>query len=212
MQEGERVKATPTENEPPSRVPAGAEPDGEVRGRWPWAERAVWTERMLAALERGPKHGRWHCLIDKVYAPRTLWAAWEKVAANDGAAGVDQVSIARFAQTAVPELEILPAPVARGSLRATAGAQSMDTQTRQCGKATAGHPGGARPHRADGAADGAGADLRARLRARKLWLPARSWLPASAGPGGATARRRLHPRGGRRPEKLLGTMFILHPG
>ena len=107
MQEGEGVKATSLENEPPSRVPAGAELDGEVRGRWPWAERAVWTERMLEALERGVKHGRWHCLIDKVYAPRTLWAAWEKVAANDGAAGVDQVPIGRFAQAAQAELETL---------------------------------------------------------------------------------------------------------
>jgi RNA-directed DNA polymerase len=35
-------------------------------------------------------------LIDKVYAPRTLWAAWERVAANQGAAGIDRMSIERF--------------------------------------------------------------------------------------------------------------------
>jgi RNA-directed DNA polymerase len=108
------VKSTPPENEPPSRVPIGAEPDGEIRGRGPWVERAVWTERMLEALERGPKNGRWHCLIDKVYAPRTLWAAWEKVAANEGAAGVDQVSIARFAQTAGPEWETISRQMREG--------------------------------------------------------------------------------------------------
>ncbi len=72
---------------PPERVPAGDSLDGDIRGRWPWVERAVWTERMLEALEKGPKNGVWHSLIDKVYAPRTLWAAWEKVAANAGAAG-----------------------------------------------------------------------------------------------------------------------------
>jgi RNA-directed DNA polymerase len=69
---------------------------------------------MLEALERGPKHGRWHCLIDKVYAPRTLRAAWEKVAANDGAAGVDRVTIARFARDAVAELETLSRQLREG--------------------------------------------------------------------------------------------------
>jgi len=39
----------------PMRVPAGAVPVGEVRARWEWAEPAVWTERMLAALEDGVK-------------------------------------------------------------------------------------------------------------------------------------------------------------
>ena len=42
---------------------------------------------MLETLERGPKNGVWHSLIDKVYAVRTLWAAWEKVQANGGAGG-----------------------------------------------------------------------------------------------------------------------------
>ena len=106
MQEGEGVKTKPHESAL-SRVPAGDSPDGEIRGRWPWVERAVWTERMLEALERGPKNGVWHSLFDKVYAPRTLWAAWEKVAANDGAAGVDKVSIGLFARTAEEELATL---------------------------------------------------------------------------------------------------------
>ncbi len=30
------------------------------RARWDWAEPAVWTERMLEALERGVKGGRRH--------------------------------------------------------------------------------------------------------------------------------------------------------
>jgi len=57
---------------------------------------SVWTERMLAALGNGVRGGHWHSLIDKVYAPRTLWAAWERVAANQGAAGIDRMSIERF--------------------------------------------------------------------------------------------------------------------
>jgi len=51
---------------------------------------------MLAALGNGARGGKWHSLIDKVYAPQTLWAAWRRVAANHGAAGIDRMSIERF--------------------------------------------------------------------------------------------------------------------
>jgi hypothetical protein len=41
------------------------------------AERGVWSEKMLMALERGVKGTVWFSLIDKVYAERTLQLAWE---------------------------------------------------------------------------------------------------------------------------------------
>ena len=63
---------------------------------WGWVETGVWTERMLAALGNGVKGGKWFSLMDKVYAPQTLALAWERVMANNGAAGVDRVSIERF--------------------------------------------------------------------------------------------------------------------
>ena len=44
---------------------------GEIRARWAWVEPAVWTERMLTALEEGVKGGKWFSLIDKVYTRRT---------------------------------------------------------------------------------------------------------------------------------------------
>jgi len=81
--------------------------DGEVYGRWPWVERCVWTERMLETLERGPRNGVWHSLIDKVYAVRTLTAAWEQVQANAGAGGVDHVSVGMFAANAAERIEEL---------------------------------------------------------------------------------------------------------
>ena len=59
-------------------------------------EPAVWTERMLAALARGMKGKRWHSLIDKIYATKTLRLAWEKVKSNAGGSGVDEVTIARY--------------------------------------------------------------------------------------------------------------------
>lgn len=62
------------------------------------AERGVWTEPMLAALERGLKGNKWFSLIDKVWSDRTLELAWEKVRDNAGACGVDGITIGRFAK------------------------------------------------------------------------------------------------------------------
>src|ERR1700724_4682037 len=75
----------------PARATRGAET------RWSWVEASVWTDRMVSALENGVKGGRWYSLMDKVYAPDTLKAAWQKVRANGGAAGVDGQSLERFA-------------------------------------------------------------------------------------------------------------------
>jgi RNA-directed DNA polymerase len=67
---------------------------------WDWVDRTIWTERMLAALENGVQGGKWFSLIDKVYRPATLAAAWEQVRANRGAAGIDGQSVERFAAQA----------------------------------------------------------------------------------------------------------------
>jgi len=69
-----------------------------MRSDWEWVERAVWTDRMLKALQSGVKGNKWHNLIDKVYAPVNLDRAYEKVAKNKGAAGVDHVSVSRYKQ------------------------------------------------------------------------------------------------------------------
>jgi len=72
------------------------ETEATAQPRWDWVEASVWTERMLAALDNGVTGGKWFSLIDKVSAPRTLRAAWERVAANGGAAGVDRMSLEQF--------------------------------------------------------------------------------------------------------------------
>lgn len=64
---------------------------------WAWVDRGVWSKRMLAALDNGVQGGKWFSLIDKVYRPATLEAAWHKVERNRGAAGIDRQSIERFA-------------------------------------------------------------------------------------------------------------------
>jgi RNA-directed DNA polymerase len=80
---------------------------GEARHGQPRAEPTVWTARMLAALEQGVKGGRWHSLIDKLYPIATLRAAFAAVKANRGAAGVDHVSIERYASDLDANLERL---------------------------------------------------------------------------------------------------------
>ena len=64
--------------------------------KWRWVEPSVWTERMLTALKEGVKGGKWFALMDKVYSGKNLKAAWAKVKANKGAAGIDRQSIEAF--------------------------------------------------------------------------------------------------------------------
>ena len=97
----------------PAPVPQ-AKQAGEVRARWAWTEASVWTERMLTALERGVKGGSWFSLIDKVYALRNLQAAFARVQANHGAAGVDHVTIEMFADNLEAHLTLVSEQLATG--------------------------------------------------------------------------------------------------
>ncbi len=90
---------------------------GEAQRDFAWVEASVWTERMLSALGNGVKGGKWFSLMDKVFAPKTLAAAWTKVRANKGAAGVDGQSIERFAAKAEDYLAELSAALRAGSYR-----------------------------------------------------------------------------------------------
>lgn len=83
----------------PTAVPM-AKQVGETETEWNWVERCVWTERMLAALEKGVKGGKWFSLMDKVYALDNLRRAFGKVKANQGAAGVDHQTIEMFEKSA----------------------------------------------------------------------------------------------------------------
>ena len=102
---------------------------GEARHGQPKAEPTVWTARMLAALEQGvkacpwagrrldPRGGKWHSLIDKLYPTATLRAAFAAVKANRGAAGVDHVSIERYASDLDANLERLSESLRTGTYR-----------------------------------------------------------------------------------------------
>jgi RNA-directed DNA polymerase len=61
-----------------------------------WANRVVWTDRMLNALSVGVRGGKWHALIDKVYNELNLSASAHRVIGKRGSAGVDQQSTEDF--------------------------------------------------------------------------------------------------------------------
>lgn len=108
---------------PPTRVPARARPVGEGPGlppRWAWADPAVWTPRMVRALEDGVKGGVWYTLWDKFTTIPALESAFAKVKANDGAAGVDHASIKDFERDKDANLRALHASLRGGTYRPNA--------------------------------------------------------------------------------------------
>jgi RNA-directed DNA polymerase len=64
---------------------------------------AASTTAPAVRSEPTPKR-KWHSLIDKVYAKRNVALAWQHVAANQGAAGVDGVTVEQFAERAEERL------------------------------------------------------------------------------------------------------------
>ncbi len=99
--------SAPREETPPEVPPRAANQGGEalheLRERL-GAEPGAWTERMLAALAKGVKGGRWFSLHDKTALPRVLRSAWERVLSRGGSVGIDGQRLAQFASHAESEL------------------------------------------------------------------------------------------------------------
>lgn len=98
-------------------VPEKAKQTESDPAQWAWVDRDIWTERMLAALGNGVKGHKWFSLIDKVYRPSTLQAAWQQVKANKGAAGIDRQSIEGFAAHELVYLSELTKDLEQGTYR-----------------------------------------------------------------------------------------------
>ena len=79
----------------------------EVGPRWAWTEASVWTERMLATLERGIKGGKWFSLIDKVWKMENLESAVKKVAQGKSEKKADGKRCRRYAETSQRRLPSL---------------------------------------------------------------------------------------------------------
>jgi RNA-directed DNA polymerase len=82
-----------------------------------WANPCVWTDRMLTTLSTGVRGGKWHTLMDKVFAERNLYTASSKVLGNEGAAGVDHQSTADFEAHRRVELQRLAEALRTDSYR-----------------------------------------------------------------------------------------------
>jgi RNA-directed DNA polymerase len=72
---------------------------------------------MLATLARGITGGKWYSLIDKLYPQTTLRLAFDAVAANRGAAGIDHVGIEHYAANLDANLARLSEALRAGSYR-----------------------------------------------------------------------------------------------
>lgn len=108
MQEGGcGMERDPEQQFAPTVPDLGAIQGADLPARWAWVERSVWTDRMLAALDQGVKGGVWFTLMDKVYASGNLESAWRQVKSNKGSAGVDHVTVGRFAAREPEELSRL---------------------------------------------------------------------------------------------------------
>src|SRR5882724_3677259 len=89
----------------------------EVAQQWEWTEASVWTERMLAALEKGVKGGKWFSLMDKVWKTENLQSAMQQVVRNQGAAGVDGQSCEAFLKASPEQLPRLQDKLKQGTYR-----------------------------------------------------------------------------------------------
>jgi RNA-directed DNA polymerase len=99
----------------PAAVPEWAKQAGDVRARWAWTEAAVWTDRMLTALEKGVKGDQWFSLIDKVANELNLFVSSCRVARNKGAPGIDRVTVDQFAKHQSKHLKRLHKTIQDGS-------------------------------------------------------------------------------------------------
>lgn len=83
MSENQKVKPASVTGATPTQQA------GELRDRWSWVKHSVWTDPMLARLDKNEPGTKWFRLWDKVMDPHTLevgfWGVWR----NDGAPGVD---------------------------------------------------------------------------------------------------------------------------
>jgi RNA-directed DNA polymerase len=86
----------------------------EVPPQWEWTEASVWTERMLATLERGIKGGKWFSLIDKVWRMENLQSAVKKVAQGKSEKKADGRRCRRYAETSHRRMPILQEKLKNG--------------------------------------------------------------------------------------------------
>lgn len=79
----------------------------KVPPQWEWTEASVWTERMLATLERGITGGKWFSLMDKVWKMENLQRAVKKVAEGKSPKKPDGRRCRQYAEQSAKRLPAL---------------------------------------------------------------------------------------------------------
>ncbi len=100
-----------------SRALRGTRPVGEIRDRWSWVEPEIWNDRMLTALEKGVRGGKWHSLIDKVCSLSALRVAFATVKANRGSPGIDRQTVEMYDSDREANLALLTKTLRKGAYR-----------------------------------------------------------------------------------------------
>jgi len=114
------VKEQTTETKPAAVDRKGLSPTfpkqaGEARDAKNWAERCVWTERMLERLAQSQEQTVWYSLWDKVWSQDNLDQAILKVILNRGSAGVDSYTTEQLKTQWTQQCEHLQEELKRGS-------------------------------------------------------------------------------------------------
>lgn len=114
------MKEPANENKPASVERKGArltfpKQAGEARDPRDWAERSVWTQRMLERLAQSQEQTVWYSLWDKVWNPANLDQAILRVILNKGGAGVDGYRTEQLAKDWARQCEGLAAELKNGS-------------------------------------------------------------------------------------------------
>jgi len=89
----------------------------EAPPQWEWTEASVWTERMLATLERGITGGKWYSLMDKVWKMENLQRAVQKVAAGKSPKKPDGRRCRQYAEQSARRLPPLQRNIQSGQYR-----------------------------------------------------------------------------------------------
>ncbi len=76
-----------------SNFPGGPVPVVAVDGK-PSAAKVRQLQRRLWTAAKQSEDRRFHALYDRICRGDVLWAAWDRVRANRGAAGVDRITLA----------------------------------------------------------------------------------------------------------------------
>ena len=108
-----------SETQPQLKLPGvpRAKQGREVPPQWEWTEACVWTERMVATLERGIKGGKWYSLMDKVLKMENLQRAAAKVAEGKSPKKPDGRRCRQYAEQSARRLPPLQRSIQSGRYR-----------------------------------------------------------------------------------------------